>query len=63
MYDPCGMTVEDRDHEEERFLTIGQDHLGRILVVASHYRGENEPRLISARLASRRERQRYEREA
>lgn len=62
-YDSRGLTVEDRDHEEERFLTIGQDHLGRILVVAYHYRDEIELRVISARHASRRERRRYEQEA
>ncbi|WPL14178.1 BrnT family toxin [Thiorhodovibrio litoralis] len=63
LYDPSARTIEDRDHDEERFLTIGQDHRGRILVIAYHYRGKNELRVISARTASRRERQRYEQES
>lgn len=62
LFDPRGLTIEDRDHDEERFVTIGQDHLGRVLVVAYHFRSANELRVISARIAGRRERQRYEQE-
>lgn len=35
-YDDRAITVEDRDHEEERFVTLGMDGLGRLLVVAYH---------------------------
>ena len=44
---------------EERFLTIGADARGRILVVSYTYRG-NQVRLISARRATRSERKDYE---
>jgi hypothetical protein len=39
-YDDQTITVEDRDHAEERFVTLGMDGFGRLLVVAYHYRGE-----------------------
>ena len=55
-----GVTIEDRDHSEERFVTLGQDGLGRLLVVAYHYRSEDEIRVISARLAQPHERRIYE---
>ncbi len=54
------ITVEDRDHAEERFVTLGMDGLGRLLVVTYHYRGENEIRVISARLAGSNERRAYQ---
>jgi len=44
---------------EERFVTIGMDALGRILVVVYTWRGER-LRLISARKATPRERSEYE---
>ncbi|MBK5938154.1 BrnT family toxin [Halochromatium roseum] len=62
-YDPYAITIEDLDHDEERFVTIGQDHLGRVVIVAYHYRGNHELRVISARAAQRHERQHDEREA
>ena len=43
---------------EERWITIGVDALGRILVVIYTWRGEG-IRLISARLATPRERRQY----
>ncbi|TAN70581.1 MAG: hypothetical protein EPN17_04720 [Methylobacter sp.] len=54
------ITVEDRDHAEERFVTLGMDGLGRLLVVAYHYRGEDEIRVISARLAGSNEQRAYQ---
>ena len=42
--------VTDERFEEERFITIGIDALGRVLVVVYTWRG-NEIRLISARKA------------
>ena len=48
------------DHpEEDRWVTLGMDALGRILVVVYTWR-EDEPRLISARKATRAERRQYE---
>jgi len=58
-YDSRAITVEDRDHDEQRFVTLGMDGFGRLLVVAYHYRGENEIRLISARPAEPHERRTY----
>ncbi len=45
--------------EEERWVTIGIDGLGRMLVVVYTWRNEN-LRLISARLATKHERRNYE---
>ncbi|NEX18708.1 MAG: hypothetical protein C1943_19490 [Halochromatium sp.] len=28
-YDPYAITIEDLEHDEERFVTFGQDHLER----------------------------------
>ena len=55
-----GVFYEDRDHDEERFVTLGMDGFGRLLAVAYHYRGEDEIRVISARLAEPHERRAYE---
>jgi uncharacterized DUF497 family protein len=44
--------------DEERWITIGQDTLGRVVVVVYTWRGSN-ARLISARLATRNERRQY----
>ncbi|MBI3281267.1 MAG: BrnT family toxin [Acidobacteria bacterium] len=44
---------------EERWVTMGLDALGRVLVVVYTWRGEN-LRLISARNATKREREKYE---
>jgi uncharacterized DUF497 family protein len=50
--DPVALTIEDPDAEDEqRFVTLGSDALGRILVVVHTKRGER-TRLISARKAS-----------
>ena len=46
-------------HEEERWVTLGLDALGRVLVVVYAWRGES-VRVISARKATPRERRRYE---
>jgi hypothetical protein len=45
--------------DEERWITLGMDAFGRVLVVIYTWRGES-VRLISARNATRRERRRYE---
>jgi uncharacterized DUF497 family protein len=60
--DPYALTREDPDAPgEQRFVTVGLDFLGRILVVVYTYRGER-IRPISARRATRREREHYARE-
>jgi uncharacterized DUF497 family protein len=59
-YDDHAITIEDRDHAEERFVTLGMDGFGRLLVVAYHYRGEDEIRVISARFAEPQERRAYQ---
>ncbi len=57
--DPLAFTIEDPDAEgERRFVTLGMDALGRVLVVVHTQRGER-TRLISARKASRGEAARY----
>lgn len=58
--DPRAITIEDLDSEgEQRFLSIGVDFLGRIIVVAYPYRGDA-LRLISARKATKKEVSIYE---
>jgi uncharacterized protein len=57
--DDLSTTVNDERFDEERFITIGIDAFGRVLVVAYTLRG-NEIRLISARTATRSERKQYE---
>ena len=59
--DPSALTLEDEREAEERFVTMGMDSLGRILVVVYTWRGER-VRLISARRATRSERRQYEAE-
>ena len=57
--DPFAVTIEDPDGEgEQRFITLGMDSLGRVLVVVHTPRG-NRIRLISARKASRGETEQY----
>ena len=58
-YDERALTMDDEHPDEERFITIGRDPLDRILVVVYCWRG-NRIRIISARKATRRERQQYE---
>ena len=61
--DPHSITIADPDHSvgEERFVLIGQSARRRLVVVAHVGRGDL-IRIISARLASRRERKTYEEE-
>ncbi|MBM3288283.1 MAG: BrnT family toxin [Candidatus Eisenbacteria bacterium] len=60
LFDPVAITREDRmARGEQRFVTIGRDGVGRLLVVVYSYR-EDEVRLISARTATRNERRKYE---
>ena len=59
--DPLAITIDDPLHseDEERFITLGYSHRGRLLVIIFVERREN-IRIISARLATRRERRDYE---
>jgi hypothetical protein len=57
--DDAALTIEDDDPDEQRFVTIGMDILGRLLVVAYTWRGRH-IRVISARKATARERRHYE---
>ena len=58
--DPLALTIGDPDSPEEpRWITVGTDFLGRLLVVVYTYRGAA-IRLISARKATKKERDRYE---
>jgi uncharacterized protein len=60
LYDEQAITIPDEGaDEEDRFVTLGMDALGRVLVVAYTWR-EDRPRLISARKATPRERRQYE---
>jgi uncharacterized DUF497 family protein len=52
--------MEDRDRDEERLASLGVDALGRLLVVAYCYRGEDEIRVFSARHVEPHERRVYE---
>ena len=58
--DPQAVTIEDRRHEEQRFVTVGSDLMGRVLVVVYTYAEKDEIRLVSARKASPHERRSYE---
>ena len=60
LFDPMAVTIEDIGAVgEPRFVTIGLGSAGDLLVVVYTFR-EGEPRLISARRATRRERKTYE---
>ena len=59
--DEWAFTFEEQEIAGEcRFVTLGMDFLGRILVVVATHRGDD-LRLISARPAMPRERKHYER--
>ncbi|MCK9215436.1 MAG: BrnT family toxin [Rhodoferax sp.] len=58
-YDDRALTMEDPDAQgEQRFLTIGLDTLGRVLVVC-HTEREERTRIISARKAEKPEVKNY----
>ena len=60
LFDPLAMTIEDIGAlNEPRYVTIGLGSAGELLVVVYTFR-DGEPRLISARRATRRERKTYE---
>ena len=57
--DEFAVTVPDDALDEARFVTVGMDASGRVLVVVYTWRDER-VRLISARKATRSERRQYE---
>jgi uncharacterized protein len=60
--DPLSLTIYDRFHSrlgDERFVTVGRSDRGRTLVVV-HSDTDELVRIISAREATRRERQTYQ---
>jgi len=59
--DPLSLTIPDPAHSqtEARFIILGRSHWGKLLVVIHTERGDN-IRVISARRASRREGNDYE---
>ena len=59
--DPLSRTIDDPLHsqEEERLVLIGNSQQGRLMVVVHAERGDR-IRIISARLATKRERLDYE---
>jgi uncharacterized DUF497 family protein len=57
--DPNAVTLEDFRRGEQRYVTVGMDAFGRILVVVYTWRGDN-IRIISARKAVRYEVRQYE---
>ncbi len=52
--DDAAITIVDEHFDERRWVTIGMDALGRVLVVV-YTRREGRVRLISARAATKRE--------
>jgi hypothetical protein len=59
--DPFSVTIDDPDHslDEDRYVLLGRSSRGKLLVVVHTIRGDN-IRIISARVARRRERRQYE---
>ncbi len=61
--DPLAVSVPDPDAPEERWITVGHAGSLGLLVVVHTYRehqGREFLRIISARMATRRERRKYE---
>jgi len=58
--DDWAMTLEEQEvRGEQRFVTLGMDFLGRVILVVYTYRN-NDIRIISARKATKGEREIYE---
>jgi uncharacterized DUF497 family protein len=56
--DALAITIREETSGEQRFVTLGTDALGRLLVVVYTWRGDR-IRVISARKATHRERRQY----
>ena len=60
LYDPMALTLREQGGSgEQRFVTVGSDAIGRLVVVVYTYRRDS-IRLISARSATPSERRQYE---
>ena len=60
LFDPLALTLNYQDVDgEQRFVTVGSDVIGRIIVTVYTYRGDT-IRIISARKATATERKQYE---
>lgn len=61
--DPLSLAIPDPDHSEreDRMLLLGTSRLGRLLVISHTWR-DRKVRIISAREATRRERNDYEKD-
>ena len=59
LHDEFAITVVDDDLGEDRYVTVGVDALGRVVVVVFTWRASR-IRLVSARRANAGERSRYE---
>lgn len=57
--DPRAITLDDPHPDEDRYVTMGLDFLGQVVVVCWTWRDE-EVRLISARKAARAELREYQ---
>lgn len=58
--DQLALLIADDFPKEERFILLGTDAFGRLLVVVYTWRGANRIRIISARKATRHECRQYE---
>lgn len=58
LHDEHAITIREDEVGEERYITVGMDALGRVLLVVYAWRGDR-PRLISARKATAQEREQY----
>ena len=59
LHDDSALTIRDASADEDRHVTLGMDALGRILIVAYAWQGDD-VRIISARKATPSERRQYE---
>jgi len=62
--DPLSLTINDPSHSnyEERFIIVGESIQSRLLIVVHTERGDS-IRIISARVATPRERRSYEKDS
>ncbi len=58
--DPVALTIEDSGHDEHRYVSVGMDHLLRVLVVVWADCGNDYYRLISSRKAEPHEVDQYQ---
>ena len=60
LFTDCTIEIEDRRHNEQRFIIIGFSARARLLTVVYAYRYKDEIRIISARKAAKNEAHIYE---